>query len=286
MTPAGYATIILQWNTWDGQNLSGAVFTLSGPQTYTVNGNSTGYAVQTVQVGTYTISVTHAGSYQGDASKSLIAESTQSYYVQFYGASPSVQVAEGTGISIAESGNIATIGLKSGVVSAGTVGGSTAVPVLTFDTYGRCTSKSYRTIYPPTTAGTAGQVWTSDGSGQGYWGTADGSPAISDVVLTRLNYVNLISNTDLRANGVDVSVSWNVNSNVLNGRRGTLNVVGSAILISQGSLADYKVSYDFSITLTNSQLLKGTFSGWIGSSDADEIRRIKQDLGTTARISY
>ncbi len=70
----------------------------------------------------------------------------------------------GAGISISGS----TIGL-SNAGSAGTVGSATAVPVITTDAYGRVTSKSTVTIYPPTTAGTTGQVWTSDGSGAGSW---------------------------------------------------------------------------------------------------------------------
>lgn len=251
MTPAGYATVILQWNTWDGQNLSGATFTLTGPQIYTVNGNSTGYAVQTVQVGTYTISVTHAGSYQGDASKRLIAESTQSYYVQFYGASPSVQVAEGTGISIAESGNIATIGLKSGVVSAGSVGGSTAVPVLTFDTYGRCTNKSIQTIYPPTTAGTKGQVWVSKGNGVGEWSDMDCTPAISDVKISKIVLYGSVSNPSGSAD-----ILWNVNPDALGTRSGTLNI---CINRSTGKFAPYSKE-PITVALSNTNLKRGHYS--------------------------
>lgn len=251
MTPAGYATVILQWNTWDGQNLSGATFTLTGPQIYTVNGNSTGYAVQTVQVGTYTISVTHVGAYQGDASKRLIAESTQSYYVQFYGASPSVQVAEGTGISIAESGNIATIGLKSGVVSAGSVGGSTAVPVLTFDTYGRCTNKSIQTIYPPTTAGTKGQVWVSKGNGVGEWSDMDCTPAISDVKVSRIVFYG----TPDEARG-SVNILWNANPDTLGTRGGTLNI---SIEKHVGKYAVYSPNLII-VSLSNSDIKKGCYA--------------------------
>ncbi len=251
MTPAGYATVILQWNTWDGQNLSGATFTLTGPKTYTVNGSSTGYAVQTVQVGTYSISVTHAGSYQGDASKSLITESTRSYYVQFYGASPSVQVAEGTGISITESRNVATIGLKSGVVSAGSVGGSTAVPVLTFDTYGRCTSKSIQTIYPPTTAGTKGQVWVSKGNGVGEWSDMDCTPAISDVKVSKIVFYGT---TDDASGSADIL--WNANPDALGTRGGTLNIsierrVGKYNVFSPKTII---------VSLSNSDIRKGCYT--------------------------
>lgn len=251
MTPAGYATVILQWNTWDGQNLSGAVFTLSGPQTYTVNGNSTGYAVQTVQVGTYTISVTHAGSYQGDASKHLIAESTQSYYVQFYGASPSVQVVEGTGISISKSGNVATIGLKSGVVSAGSVGGSTTVPVLTFDTYGRCTNKSIQTIYPPTTAGTKGQVWVSKGNGVGEWSDMDCTPAISDVKVSRVVFYGP---SDSASGSADIL--WNANPYTLGTRGGTLNISISRHVGTYGIFSPELIS----VSLSNSDIKKGYYA--------------------------
>lgn len=79
----------------------------------------------------------------------------------------------GTGISL---GSNNTISLATSGVTAGTKGSATAVPVIAVDAYGRITSISTKTIYPPTSAGTSGQIWVSDGSGQGVWQSKDTTP--------------------------------------------------------------------------------------------------------------
>lgn len=79
----------------------------------------------------------------------------------------------GTGISL---GSNNTISLATSGVTAGTKGSATAVPVIAVDAYGRITSISTKTIFPPTSAGTSGQIWVSDGSGQGVWQSKDTTP--------------------------------------------------------------------------------------------------------------
>lgn len=49
--------------------------------------------------------------------------------------------------------------------------GATTVPKLKINTQGQVTAASYDTIYAPTSVGTEGQIWTSDGSGNGSWQT-------------------------------------------------------------------------------------------------------------------
>lgn len=56
------------------------------------------------------------------------------------------------------------------------VGSATAVPLIKYDAQGHITGTSTATIYPPTTAGTAGQIWQSDGNGTGVWQTLDTAP--------------------------------------------------------------------------------------------------------------
>lgn len=75
----------------------------------------------------------------------------------------------GTGLSLSSN----TVSLAASGVTAGTYGSTTAIPAITVDTYGRVTSVSTKTVYPPTSAGTSGYVWTSDGSGQGVWDDPD-----------------------------------------------------------------------------------------------------------------
>lgn len=56
-------------------------------------------------------------------------------------------------------------------VGGGTIGGATVIPKLTYSDTGQITKAESVTVYPPTTAGTSGQVWQSDGSGAGAWVT-------------------------------------------------------------------------------------------------------------------
>ena len=88
-------------------------------------------------------------------------------------------ITSGTNINVA--GNVINHA-PSGIV-AGTVGSTTAVPVLTLDAQGHVTVKSTATIYPPTTAGTNGNIWQSNGSDQGVWQTPDTAPTASSVKM-------------------------------------------------------------------------------------------------------
>ena len=58
-------------------------------------------------------------------------------------------------------------------INAGSVGGETAIPVIEVDGQGHVKTKSSKTVYPPTTAGTSGQYWKSKGSGAGSWQSPD-----------------------------------------------------------------------------------------------------------------
>ena len=77
------------------------------------------------------------------------------------------------------------ITLTRGLVrsASDSVASSTRMPTLTVDTYGRVTSLSYNTVYPPTTVGTSGQYWMSDGSGVGTWTTPDSTPTSGSTSL-------------------------------------------------------------------------------------------------------
>ena len=56
------------------------------------------------------------------------------------------------------------------------VGSTTKIPVIKYDAQGHITSTSTVTVYPPTSVGTSGQIWQSDGSGVGVWQTLDTTP--------------------------------------------------------------------------------------------------------------
>lgn len=72
----------------------------------------------------------------------------------------------GTGISL----NGATINHSNSITAKTSyVGSATAVPRIQYDAQGHITACTTATIYAPTTAGSAGQIWVSDGSGAGTW---------------------------------------------------------------------------------------------------------------------
>lgn len=74
----------------------------------------------------------------------------------------------GTGLELASDGK--TINHENTITArTSNLGSSTQIPIIRYDSEGHITYGSTVTVYPPTTAGRSGQVWTSDGSGQGKW---------------------------------------------------------------------------------------------------------------------
>ena len=79
------------------------------------------------------------------------------------------QVVGGTGISIANDNK--TINHTNSVTAqtSSYLGSATAALEIKYDGQGHITGATTTTMYPPTTAGTNGQVWVSQGSGVGKW---------------------------------------------------------------------------------------------------------------------
>ena len=71
-------------------------------------------------------------------------------------------------------------------------GSSTAIPIIKYDAQGHITSVTTATVYPPTTAGTNGQVWKSDGSGQGVWTNQANLSVGSAAALTSAGQIALL----------------------------------------------------------------------------------------------
>lgn len=88
------------------------------------------------------------------------------------------KITNGTGLSW--NGN--TLNHSNSITSA-TKGSTTAIPQITYDAQGHITSVTEKTVYPPTTAGTSGQYWKSDGSGAGTWTTPSSSPSSGSSTL-------------------------------------------------------------------------------------------------------
>lgn len=106
-------------------------------------------------------------AYGFDDSKSKVEVYTESEVDSKLSAKQDI-IEAGTGIVIEN----ATIGHSNSVTAKTSyVGSATAVPRIQYDAQGHITACTTATIYAPTTAGSAGQVWTSDGSGAGTWVT-------------------------------------------------------------------------------------------------------------------
>lgn len=54
-------------------------------------------------------------------------------------------------------------------VPTGYVGSAVKALSIKYDSQGHITSTTTTDMYPPTTVGTAGQIWASDGAGTGKW---------------------------------------------------------------------------------------------------------------------
>ncbi len=81
----------------------------------------------------------------------------------------------GNGISIGTVSSVPNtiyLATQSGVASPGTeVGSATAIPKITVNAQGIVTKTDSVAVYPPTSVGTSGQYWKSQGSGEGIWTT-------------------------------------------------------------------------------------------------------------------
>lgn len=71
---AGYGVLDLSWTTVDGANQV-VTFQISGKSSKTLTSDEHGHASVTLPVGTYTIHVSHQGSYLGDEDKTVTLES-------------------------------------------------------------------------------------------------------------------------------------------------------------------------------------------------------------------
>lgn len=58
-------------------------------------------------------------------------------------------------------------------------GSATAIPIIKYDAQGHITSVTTATVYPPTSVGTSGYFWKSDGSGAGQWSQLAGTAPIT-----------------------------------------------------------------------------------------------------------
>jgi hypothetical protein len=119
----------------------------------------------------------------------------------------------GTGLSISGT----TINHSNSVTAKTSyVGSATEVPRIMYDAQGHITATTTATIYPPTSAGTKGQVWRSDGSGAGAWETPDAAPTSSSTKLVTSGAVYDLG-VQIRAEIPNITISFDEPSGGSNG---------------------------------------------------------------------
>lgn len=211
-------------------------------------------------------------------------------------------VVAGTGMSVSTSGNTTTVGLASSGVTAGTYGSATAIPKITVDSTGRVTSVSTNTVsasvgssgvtagtygsstvipqitvgsdgrvtkvtnvtvYPPTSAGTSGQVWTSDGNGAGYWSTISTASPVSELSYSNTSKSKSESTIYLTDDEVNAKIrtgytlTWLANSSAIGSKSGTVSIVETLSIVTSDNSTVTKTRSGSGI-ISNSVLLSGS----------------------------
>ena len=143
-------------------------------------------------------------------------------------------ISNGTGFEFGEAGKVDDVQLDSTTVvnnkiasistgtgltsSSGTInhsnsvtaetsgkGSATAIPIIKYDAQGHITEVTTATVYPPTTAGTSGYVWKSDGSGVAQWSQVTGTAPIT-VTNTSATKTTITHDTSGPSSSADTSV--------------------------------------------------------------------------------
>lgn len=91
--PVGYSLLVLQVVTWDRNNLSTASFSVvKSGYSDSVSADSSGRAMLVVPAGTYTVSLTHSGTYLNDDPQTVVAGAEEIVWVTFALNEPAVAV--------------------------------------------------------------------------------------------------------------------------------------------------------------------------------------------------
>ena len=90
--PAGYAKLNLSFVTSDGKNMDGVVFSIVGATSTSVVSDANGNASLTLPVGSYTVTPSYNGIYEGAEAKTITLENETAYTLIWTASRPRVQV--------------------------------------------------------------------------------------------------------------------------------------------------------------------------------------------------
>ena len=122
--------------------------------------------------------------------------------------------------------------------------------------------------YAIKSAGTSGQVWTSDGSGAGKWAEIPNSaPPVADVNATfKSMYKNTSASADYIERMIPVfSISWNANTSAIGNKTGTLvmSIRVSCLTTSSDTTPVVSTRNNLTYTLSNEILKTGYVTVYI-----------------------
>ena len=165
-----------------------------------------------------------------------------------------VALSDGTGITVGDDG---TINHTNQITAKTTfVGSATSVPKIKYDENGHITEVGTATIYPPTTAGVAGQVWTSDGAGAGSWQTpASGGLTRTITSLTASNFLSTVTSMNIGDEIIGYRVTFD---------EGEIQYISVKLIWFNGSTAVFSGSF-----LAQGEY--GTYPGNILTCDSSQI---------------
>lgn len=89
---AGYAKLNLSFVTSDGKNMDGVVFSIVGATSTSVVSDANGNASLTLPVGSYTVTPSYNGTYEGAEAKTITLENETAYTLIWTASRPRVQV--------------------------------------------------------------------------------------------------------------------------------------------------------------------------------------------------
>lgn len=144
-----------------------------------------------------------------------------------------VTLKSGSGITVGEDG---TIGHNNEVTpKTSYVGSATAVPRIKFDENGHITEVTTATVYPPTTPGEAGQVWTSDGAGAGKWAEPAGGKKIYTGTLASL--FKIVDSTIVVESEIEIEYIYSRNTGSYNNLYISIGKIMPGIYTGSANLA-------------------------------------------------
>ena len=185
------------------------------------------------------------------------------------------QITAGTGLT--RTGD--TINHSNSVTADPTgIGSATAIPIIKYDAQGHITEVTTATVYPPTSVGTSGYVWKSDGDGAGQWSQVTGTSPIT-VTNTSNTVTTITHDTSGVSAGTYKSVTVDIKGHVTAGSNPT-TLAGYGITDAHITSGVITLGSNTITPLVTSQLVTSTddWSSTVSDSNIPSEKLVKDSL--------